>query len=200
MTKASHNTFSYAEPLQWWLRPWAFVARCQSRTLTEQVEAGLRIFDLRIRQDKNGEWIIAHNAFIYMRGLDTIKRKLDWLDGKAQEGGYIIRVRVLHEVRNERQARQSSSVAFNSLCAWMCYKYHHIMFFGGQRVMDWRSDYVFPAVGDIYYIERHASARWPKVLHWWPWLYARLHNKEIEKEYREKEDVVFMDFCGDSRK
>lgn len=194
MTKASHNTFSYAEPLQWWLRPFAFVARCQDKTLTEQVEAGIRVFDLRIRQDKNGEWVIAHNAFIYTRGLDTIERKLGWLGNKAREGGYLVRVRVLHEVRNERQARQSSSVAFNGLCACMECKYRHIMFFGGQRTMDWRQDYVFHTAGDIDYIERHASVRWPKWLHWWPWLYARLHNEKIEKEYRDKPDVVFIDF------
>lgn len=196
MIKASHNTFSYAEPLQWWLRPFAFVARCQSETLTEQVAAGIRVFDLRIRQDKNGEWIIAHNAFIYTRGLDAIEYMLGWLDGKAREGGYLVRVRVLHEVRNRRQARQSSSVAFNGLCDVMCHKYHHILFFGGQRTMDWQQDYVFPTVGDIDYIERHASVRWPKLLHWWPWLYARLHNEEIEEEYQEKPDVVFMDFLN----
>ena len=193
MTKASHNTFSYAEPLQWWLRPFAFVARCQGRTLTEQVEAGVRVFDLRIRQDKNGEWIIAHNAFVYARGI-KILHALEWLDEVARESDLPVYVRVLHEVRNQRQARQSSSVAFNALCDWMQHRYRHIMFFGGQRVMDWRQDYVFPTAGDIDYIERHASVRWPKWLHWWPWLYARLHNDEIEKEYQEKEDVVFLDF------
>lgn len=193
MTKASHNTFSYAEPLQWWLRPFAFVARCQCKTLTEQVEAGVRIFDLRIRQNKNGEWIIAHNAFIYMRGIKVVYY-LEQLDDMARESDLPVYVRVLHEVRNSRQARQSSSVAFNSLCDWMCHTYRHILFFGGQRTMDWRQDYVFPTVGDIDYIERHASVRWPKWLHWWPWLYARMHNEEIEKEYREREDVVFIDF------
>ena len=193
MTKASHNTFSYAEPLQWWLRPFAFVARCQSKTLQEQVEAGIRVFDLRIRQDKNGGWIIAHNAFIYVRGI-KILHALEWLDEVARESDLPVYVRVLHEVRNSRQARQSSSVAFNSLCDWLNRTYHHIMFFGGQRVMDWRQDYVFPTVGDIDYIERHASVRWPRWLHWWPWLYAHLHNEEIEKEYQDKSDVVFMDF------
>ena len=193
MKKASHNTFSYAEPLQWWLRPFAFVARCQGRTLTEQVEAGIRVFDLRIRQDKNGQWIIAHNAFVYARGI-KILHALEWLDEVARESDLPVYVRVLHEVRNQRQARQSSSVAFNALCDWMQHRYRHIMFFGGQRVMDWRQDYVFPTAGDIDYIERHASVRWPKLLHWWPWLYARLHNDEIEKEYQDKPDVVFMDF------
>ena len=193
MTKASHNTFSYLEPLQWWLRPWAFAARCQGKTLTEQFGAGVRIFDLRLRREENGEWVIAHNAFVYARGI-KILHALEWLDEVARESDLPVYVRVLHEVRNERQARQSSSVEFNSLCAWMEHEYRHIMFFGGQRVMDWRQDYVFPTVGDIDYIERHASVCWPKWLHWWPWLYARLHNDEIEKEYQDKPDVVFMDF------
>ena len=179
--------------MQWWLRPFAFVARCQSKTLTEQVEAGIRVFDMRIRQNKNGEWVIAHNAFIYARGIKVVYY-LEQLDDMARESDLPVYVRVLHEVRNERQARQSSSVAFNSLCDWMCHTYRHILFFGGQRTMDWRQDYVFPMVGDIDYIGRHASVRWPKWLHWWPWLYARLHNEEIEEEYREKPDVVFIDF------
>jgi len=195
MTKASHNTFSYAEPLQWWLRPFAFVARCQNKSLQEQFGEGVRIFDLRLRQDKNGEWIIAHNAFVYARGI-KILHALEWLNDMACKSDLPVYVRVLHEVRNQRQARQSSSVAFNGLCDWMQHEYRHIMFFGGQRVMDWRQDYVFPMVGDIDYIERHASVRWPKWLHWWPWLYARLHNEEIEKEYQDKDEVVFMDFLN----
>ena len=193
MVKASHNTFSYAEPLQWWLKPFAFVARCQDKTLTEQWEAGVRVFDLRIRQDKNGEWVIAHNAFVYARGI-KILHALEWLDEVARESDLPVYVRVLHEVRNRRQEKYSSAIDFNNLCDWLNRTYRNILFFGGQRVMDWRQDCVFPTVGDIDYIERHASVRWPRWLHWWPWLYARLHNEEIEKEYRDKDEVVFMDF------
>jgi hypothetical protein len=167
--------------------------------LQEQFGEGVRIFDLRLRKDKNGEWIIAHNAFVYARGI-KILHALEWLDEAARKSNLPVYVRVLHEVRNRRQEKYSSAIDFNNICDWLNRTYRNIRFFGGQRVMDWRQDYVFPTVGDIDYIERHASVRWPKWLHWWPWLYAHLHNEEIEKEYRDKEDVVFMDFCGDSRK
>ena len=193
MTKASHNTFSYAEPLQWWLRPFAFVARCQSKTLTEQVEAGIRVFDLRIRQDKNGEWVIAHNAFIYARGIKVVYY-LEQLDEVARESDLPVYVRVLHEVRNRRQEKYSSSIDFNNLCDWLNRTYRNIRFFGGQRVMDWRQDYVFQPQNEIDYTELHASMRWPKYLHWWPWLYARLYNGRNEREFADKDMVAFMDF------
>lgn len=196
MEKASHNTFSYLRPMQWWLRPFTFVARCQSKTLQEQFGEGVRIFDLRLRREKNGEWVIAHNAFVYARGI-KILHALEWLDEVARESDLPVCVRLLHEVRNRRQERYSSSIEFNMMCDWLNRTCHNIRFFGGQRVMDWRQDYVFPPQNEIEYTELHASMRWPKYLHWWPWLYAHLHNDEIEKEYQDKPDVVFMDFCGD---
>lgn len=45
----SHNTMSYLPPRHWWMRPFRFIARCQSLTLEEQLEAGVRYFDLRVR-------------------------------------------------------------------------------------------------------------------------------------------------------
>lgn len=194
MEKASHNTFSYAQPLQWWLRPFAFVARCQDKTLAQQMDAGVRVFDLRLRQEKDGEWVIAHNAFIYVRGLDNIFSLLDYIQSRRHDFGNGVYVRVLHEVRNERQARYSSSIAFNSLCNDIYARYFFLRFFGGQRVMDWQRDYVFPQRNDLAYAELHASVRWPKWLHWWPWLYARLYNKCNERQYANKDMVTFTDF------
>lgn len=56
----SHNSMTYL-PLMGWgrvLRPWV---RCQSLTLTEQYERGVRYFDIRIRPDKAGQWRFCHN-------------------------------------------------------------------------------------------------------------------------------------------
>lgn len=194
MEKASHNTFSYLRPTQWWLRPFAFVARCQSKTLQEQFGEGVRIFDLRLRREKNGEWVIAHNAFVYVRGFETIERIMEQLDDMARESDLPVCVRVLHEVRNERQERYSSAIGFNTMCHSLCHAYRNIRFFGGQRVMDWRQDYVFPPQNEMAYTELHASMRWPKWMHWWPWLYAQLYNECNEREYADKDMVAFVDF------
>ncbi len=55
----SHNSMTYL-PLTGWsriLRPWV---RCQSLTLMEQYNAGVRYFDIRIRL-VNGKWRFCHN-------------------------------------------------------------------------------------------------------------------------------------------
>lgn len=194
MKKASHNTFSYYNPKQWYLRPFAFIAKCQNKSIFQQVCEGIKVFDLRLRMDKNGEWVIAHNAFIYERGLYKIDCILNWLNAVSLACKEPIRVRVLHEVRNRRQAQYSSSIAFNTLCDRIAYKYEHIKFFGGQRTMDWQQDYVFPPSDDIAYIERHASVMWPKWLHWWPWLYAKLYNEVNERMYENEDIVIYQDF------
>ena len=194
MIKASHNTFSYYKPKQWYLRPFAFIAKCQSKSLAQQINEGIKVFDLRLRMDKDGEWIIAHNAFIYVKGYGAIMNILTWLDVEAEYSKEKIYMRVLHEVRNNRQALYSSSIDFNLLCDRLTKDFPNLRFFGGQRTMDWRQDYVFPSKNCIEYIERHASVRWPKWLHWYPWLYAKLYNKANERMYESNDIVVFTDF------
>lgn len=194
MIKASHNTFSYYKPKQWYLRPFAFVAKCQSKSLAEQVNEGIKVFDLRLRQDKDGEWVIAHNAFVYVKGFDTIIDILQWLDIAARYSDKSIYVRVLHEVRNEKQACYNSTIDFWQLCKQIKCECPHIRFFGGQRVFDWVQEYHFPEENNIDYIELHASRRWSKWLHWWPWLYAWLYNETNESMYEDKDVVAYMDF------
>ncbi len=58
----SHNSMTYL-PLTGWsrlLRPWV---RCQSLTLMEQYNAGVRYFDIRIRL-VDGKWRFCHNNAI----------------------------------------------------------------------------------------------------------------------------------------
>lgn len=194
MIKASHNTFSYAKPIQWYLRPFAFMAKCQNKSLAEQVKNDIKVFDMRLRKDENGEWIIAHNAFIYIKGINMITYILDWLDKQASLLGSSIYVRILHEVRNKKQEKYSDSIEFDEICNTFHERYTNLKFFGGQRTMDWQQDHIFPKENEIDYIEMHASVRWHKWFHWWPWLYAYLHNKSNDSAYKDKDVVVYQDF------
>lgn len=60
---ASHNSAT-GEPgrglLSWLMTPFA---RCQSKTIKEQLEAGCTYFDLRIKKYK-GEWALGHGPWI----------------------------------------------------------------------------------------------------------------------------------------
>ena len=55
----THNTMSYLPPKRWWMRPLRVFARCQRKTLAEQIAAGAQVFDLRVYRD-NGYWCFAH--------------------------------------------------------------------------------------------------------------------------------------------
>ena len=48
MNKASHNTMTYLPVRQWWLRPFAFMARCQSKDIKDQCRI-TGFFDIRVR-------------------------------------------------------------------------------------------------------------------------------------------------------
>ena len=196
MIKGSHNTFTYLRPTKWYLRPFAFIAKCQNKTIEKQLEHGARCFDLRVRMNSEGELEVAHNAFVYIKGiqqLDEILRRMS----KNTPPGERIYIRVLHEVRNVEQEKYSSKEDFETICILLQYlqeELTNIRFFGGQRTMDWRQDFVFPQENEMQYVEKHASVDWPKWFHWWPWLYAKFYNKHIIEEYKDKNIILFYDF------
>lgn len=196
MIKGSHNTFTYLRPKQWWLRPFAFIAKCQSNPVDIQIQNGVRCLDLRVRTNKDGEIEVPHNAFVYIKGKDRIKKLLYHIYLSIPEGEQV-HIRVLHEVRNKKQEKYSNKESFENFCLWLESleeDFPNIKFFGGQRIMDWRQDFVFPREDEIQYVEKHASVAWPKWFHWWPWLYAKLYNKRIVEEYKNKDVVLFYDF------
>ena len=57
----SHNSMSYLPVRQWYLKPFGWMARCQSKTLGEQlITYGVRLFDFRVRFDVCGNLVFAH--------------------------------------------------------------------------------------------------------------------------------------------
>ena len=57
----SHNSLSYLPLKHWWQKPLRIFARCQSMTLQEQYDEGVRLFDIR-KKPKNAEENL--NAFL----------------------------------------------------------------------------------------------------------------------------------------
>lgn len=52
MKLASHNSMTYLPIKKWWLKPFRFIAQCQNKTIEEQYQAGVRMFDIRIAFNK----------------------------------------------------------------------------------------------------------------------------------------------------
>ena len=76
MRLATHNSLSYICP-QWYLRPFAWVGRCQNLTLQEQLNYGVRYFDIRIKFLKNGRAVSGHGLLTYNVDIATVLYLLD---------------------------------------------------------------------------------------------------------------------------
>ncbi len=129
MILGSHNTMSYLKP-QWWMRPFAFMARCQSEDLETQWNRGVRMFDLRIVFE-NGIPYFAHGLATYKgikKGTSTYPKKvveyvLTWLNIHASLSKEKVIVRVINE-------RNKDEVLFEDFCNKIDETYKYLQFCG----------------------------------------------------------------------
>lgn len=63
MKLGTHNSLSYL-PCQWYLIPFAWIGKCQSKTISEQYELGVRWFDIRVKY-ANGKPVSGHGLLTY---------------------------------------------------------------------------------------------------------------------------------------
>lgn len=194
----SHNSWSYLKPKKWWMRPFAFVAKCQSKSIVEQYTAyGVRCFDLRVRWDERNQLpIIAHGLMEYKYTLEMLEADMRWLNAKKD-----CYVRVLHEVRNEKQYTKYSLFRFKYFCETVVEKYPNIRFWCGRNLYNWQYDYQFnyadiPCQSEPTCTEKYSSVCPPKYLDdWFPWLYAKLNNAKIRKQGT-ADDILMVDFVN----
>jgi hypothetical protein len=79
MKLGTHNSGTCYD-LVWWQRPFAWplhlLSRCQSRSIWEQLEDGVKLFNFQIT-NYNGTWVFSHGLCIYDADviLDIIKLK-----------------------------------------------------------------------------------------------------------------------------
>lgn len=187
MKLASHNSWSYLPPMKWWMRPFAFAAKCQSKTIREQYEAGARLFDLRVRFDKCGRTILAHGLIEY--DASGLEDDLRWLNNQLD--AVIVQV-VLELSRYDR----SQEADFISWCKSVRRKYKNIYFAGYYRKFDWKPllhCMVNPSIAGKF--ASAPSDKWySKLNDLWPWLWAKMNNREVLDAYKDYDGWVMMDF------
>ena len=189
MVLQSHNSWSYLRPRKWWLRPFAFIARCQSANIYEQyIYYGVRSFDLRVRFDGDGNIVIAHGYMEYDISNEELMEHLKYINS------HDCSIRVIHEVRNEKQYTKESIGRFRVLCAALQSTFPNIKFYGGKNLYNHEVDYKFeysPTEEGKY-----SSVCKPRIIDdWFPWLFARFNNKKILKE-GSKYDILSIDFVN----
>jgi len=190
MIIGSHNSWSYLPVKKWWMKPITFTAKCQKDDVIWQYLAhGVRCFDLRIRFEE-GYIVIAHGLVEYRTGMVQLNAQLYWLHCK---GDCI--VRVIHEVRNKRQYNKSSVDCFCRFCSHIENKFNRIHFWCGRNLYNWERDYTFNG-DEPTCEEKYGSVSNHKWLYaWWPWLYARLHNKNLRAKETDKE-ILLIDYVN----
>lgn len=170
---ASHDSFTYLKPKRWYMRPFNFMSRCQRKTIEEQYNYyNVRMFDLRVAFDKNGNPFIRHGLMNY--GYPNIGNILKWLNDKKD-----IYVRVILE-KAKWECTYTQEFFFKYYCAWLENNFPNIKFTEGRRKYDWHQLYPFkynsPAIDADF-----SSVKGSKLNDLWPWLYAKGHNREAIK-------------------
>lgn len=182
----SHNSMSYLKPRRWYLRPFGFMARCQSKSLKEQYEKyGVRLFDIRISFDKDGTPYFAHGVMQYE---GDVFEYLEFLNGKNDTEARILLEEGWDDGNNFQEAH------FKSFCEKIKKKYKNIAFFGGIRKRDWTVIHDFkykgPKFKDLY-----SSMQPPKYDDLFPYWYAKNNNKKNIEKFGDIDDYyLLMDF------
>ena len=187
MILGSHNSWSYLPVRKWWMKPLAFMARCQCVDIKTQYEQyGVRCFDLRVRFNKYGLSVVAHGIVEYCYTASKIYEDLAWLNEKGD-----CFVRVIHEVRSLRQYKNRNRKLFRHFCKAL-EEYRDIQFWCGRNLYNWETDYDFGIYPSCE--EKYASVCPPSILDdWWPWLFAYRHNSNIRRKGTTK-DILLIDY------
>lgn len=176
---ASHNSFSYLRPRHWWMRLFFWMARCQKVDIAQQELLGVRMYDLRVRFDHNKKPVICHGLMQYEAiDLDS------WLGLMNRTKDHYMRV-----VLETKSPNQKQEIEFILFCGTLEHKYPNIKFFGGNNRTDWScQNPIYDFKQKLPQIDHKYSSTttlFPNAPAWltriddlYPYLYARLHNKQ----------------------
>lgn len=182
---ASHNSFTYLKPKRWYMKPFNFMSKCQSKGIREQYnDYNVRLFDLRVAFDKHLNPYIRHGIMNY--GYKDVEASLSFLNSRNDT----IYVRVILE-NNSREYNDKQSTSFYNYCKYLQDKYPNIKFLDGVRKFDWVRLYDFgnnyPSMDADF-----SSVKGSKIDDLWPWLYAKKHNKKAIENCKSK--YLMIDF------
>lgn len=187
MIFASHNSWSYAKPKKWYMRPLRFLARCQNKDIISQYLEGARMFDLRLYFDKYGRMSVRHGMMAFDVPFNHLMNDLAFLEKKSHEERIYVRV-ILEQnfEKNDPKKQEQIQWYFRVFCSNLQDHFQHIFFIEGVRKFDWKYIFTFPTstppMKDLYSSTTSMFGnknKWhAKLDDWWPWLYAHLHNKK----------------------
>lgn len=120
---ASHNSLTFADNLNGNDRIVDRHNRCQYLNIQEQYELGVRMFDFRVRRNRDGQPQAAHGRIVYSV---NIEKEYEWLNSKRD-----VWIRIMLENRRLPRQRKKDFEWFRQYTAELAEKYPDIHFVGG---------------------------------------------------------------------
>lgn len=194
MTLGTHNSCTYAKAI-WWLRPLQWLmnpfSKCQSRTIDEQLEDGVRFFNLQITFYKN-DWYFSHGSLIYNLKFWDV---LDKLLRKARRNRPIY-IQVYYDDNFFIKKNLERWEHLKKMIEAECEGYYVKV----QRFWNENGETYPEALIDINYVEKYWGWYWIKKskIHKWyeklpiPYLHARKYNKIYKQDT--EHNFVMLDF------
>lgn len=174
MKLGSHNTMTYLKPQKWYLYPFRFIARCQSKNIEKQYGAGARWFDLRIAFKGNTPYF-KHGLMDYKGNVYKI---LEYLNTKED---VIVRILLEDDTNGE---------IYSNFCSTIEDIYTNIKFVGGHRKSDWTQIYHFKR--KVSYTMEEWYASMPSNPKWYG-IYPRLYSL-LKGRKNTDADYLLIDF------
>ena len=186
---ASHNSLTYLPVKKWYLIPFKYMARCQSKDLqTQYEEYNIRFFDIRIKFDSKEDAYFGHGLITYKAKIEDIFTYLN-----SKEG---VTVRILLENRSKKYYKR-----FREFCDYLVKRFPHINFIGGRNKHNWELVYNFPGHEPTYLDKYASNNKLTKNCSGWflddlcPWIYAKCFNKKNIQKGTDKE-YLMIDFVN----
>lgn len=197
----SHNSLTYLKPKKWYLKPLAFMAKCQGVDYRSQYqEHNIRLFDLRICFNKKNALEVRHGMMVYDISENGVLEFINFLNTK---GDCYVRI-ILEEnnIQKKKSYAKKSEECFIAYCEFLEKSFPDVKFFCGRRKYDWKCLYQFKnnevpmldmyssttrLIGNAHY--NNFFSKFKNIADdWFPAIYAKTHNKKNYKEFMEKED------------
>lgn len=175
MNIGTHNSMSYLPPKKWYLYPFRFMAKCQSKSIEEQYKLGARMFDIRVSFDG----LIPE----FRHGSMAFKGDVSDILNQLNNMGEPVYIRFILEVNKLTKGRDIKERLFIFLCGECESTFTNLRFFCGRRKYDWKQLYKFK-LDDIDVVQKVSSMEGTKIDDLWPWLYARLFNRKSLRNHK----------------
>lgn len=191
MKLASHNSFSSYQPKRWWMKLINPFAKCQDKSISQQYDDGVRMFDIRVRPHTCEA---AHGLVVYE--YVNIAHALEWLDTVDEK----VYVRLCCEGKLE------DTEWFKDYFSRCVEDFPNITFFGGYIKQGWTKviDCEDPICLELYRTFNHYKSEkgWNNklksifdyILHPFPRYWAKKDNAKYIAENKDSDLFIMLDF------